>query len=66
MDMGHGPTTHLETIEFEAVGDQTRLVHTSTFDSTDARDGVLSFGAEAGTNYTWGRLEALLAKIAAG
>ena len=64
MDTPYGPKTHVETIEFVEVGEQTRLVHTSRFDSTEARDGVLDFGAEAGANYTWGRLEALLARRA--
>jgi uncharacterized protein YndB with AHSA1/START domain len=64
MDTPYGPRAHVETIEFEEVGDQTRLIHTSTFDTTEARDGVLNYGAEAGANYTWGRLEALLAKLA--
>jgi uncharacterized protein YndB with AHSA1/START domain len=64
MDTPYGPRTHVERIEFEAVGDRTRLVHTSTFESTEGRDGVLHFGAEAGANYTWGRLDALIARRA--
>ena len=62
MDTPDGRQTHVETIEFEALGDRTRLVHTSRFDTTQQRDGVVNFGAEAGANYTWGRLEQLLAR----
>jgi uncharacterized protein YndB with AHSA1/START domain len=64
MDGPWGPKTHVETIEFEALGEQTRLTHTSRFDTTEDRDGVLNYGAEAGANYTYARLDALLARLA--
>jgi len=58
-------TTHLETITFEDLGERTRLTVTSHFDSTEQRDNIVASGAERGAMETYGRLEALLASMAA-
>lgn len=56
-------TTHIETITFEDLGERTRLIHTSLFDTTEQRDNILASGAERGANETYGRLDALLARL---
>ena len=53
-----------QTIEFERVGDATRITITSRFETTDERDGVVAFGAEKGAVGGWARLDALLRKLA--
>ena len=52
--------SHHQTIEFEAVGEQTRLAVTSRFATTEERDGVLAYGAEKGAIGGWARLDAAL------
>ncbi len=54
-----------QTIEFERVGEGTRLAVTSRFDTTEERDGVVAYGAEKGAIGGWVRLDALLKKLAA-
>jgi uncharacterized protein YndB with AHSA1/START domain len=56
---------HTQTIEFEPVGDGTRLAITSRFDTTEERDQVLAYGAEKGAIGGWARLDALLKRLAA-
>ncbi len=55
---------HTQTIEFERVGDGTRLAITSRFDTTEERDGIVAYGAEKGAVAGWARLDALLKKLA--
>lgn len=50
----------VDTTVFEDLGDQTRLVVTSLFDSKEALDGMLQSGMEGGASETWDRLEELL------
>lgn len=56
---------HTQTIEFERVGDGTRLSITSRFDTTEERDGVVAYGAEKGAIGGWARLDALLKRLPA-
>lgn len=57
--------SHHQTIEFTAVGDQTRLAITSRFATTEERDGVLAYGAEQGAIGGWARLDAALKRLPA-
>ena len=57
--------TWTETMEFEDMGDQTRFTQTSRFESTEQRDMVLPT-VEQGANFTYSRLDQLLATLAGG
>jgi len=50
----------LETQSFEDLGQQTKLISTTIFFTTEERDGLLSTGMEDGMNETFERLDALL------
>ncbi len=52
----------IETMEFEEMGGQTRFVQTSRFDTTEQRDMVLPT-VEQGANFTYSRLDQLLARM---
>jgi uncharacterized protein YndB with AHSA1/START domain len=53
----------IDTAEFEDLGDgRTKVVTTSTFHTTEERDGMLGSGMEGGLNETYERLDALLAQ----
>jgi hypothetical protein len=56
---------HTQTIEFERVGDGTRLAITSRFDTTEERDTIVAYGAEKGAIGGFVRLDAMLKKLAA-
>ena len=56
---------HLQTLEFEDLGDRTKLTTTMVFDTTEERDGMLASGMERGVNETYARLDELLARLAA-
>jgi uncharacterized protein YndB with AHSA1/START domain len=52
----------VETATFEALGnDQTRVVTTALFHTTEERDGMLSSGMEQGLNQSYAALDRLLA-----
>ena len=53
----------VETAVFEDLGDRTRVVTTSVFDTTEDRDGMLQSGMEGGMNETYDRLDELLARL---
>jgi uncharacterized protein YndB with AHSA1/START domain len=54
----------VETLVFEDLGDRTRLVGTSIFDSAAARDGMLQSGMEAGATESYERLAEYLRTLA--
>ncbi len=54
----------VETATFEDLGDRTKVVTTSTFHTTEERDGMLGSGMEGGLNETYARLDELLARLA--
>jgi uncharacterized protein YndB with AHSA1/START domain len=56
----------VETAVFEDLGEQTKVTTTSTFHTTEERDGMLGSGMESGMHETYERLDALLARLAAG
>jgi uncharacterized protein YndB with AHSA1/START domain len=53
----------LETIRLEDHNGHTRLISTSVFQSIEDRDGMLAAGMEEGTEESYQRLEALLARL---
>lgn len=54
----------VETVTFEPVGNnQTRVVSTSLFHTTEERDGMAAAGAEGGLNESYAALDRLLATL---
>jgi uncharacterized protein YndB with AHSA1/START domain len=56
---------HLQTLEFEDLGEQTRLVQTMRFATTEERDTTMQYGVEEGARSGFERIDAVLAKLAA-
>jgi uncharacterized protein YndB with AHSA1/START domain len=56
---------HLQTLEFEELGDQTKLTQTMLFDTTEQRDLAMQYGVEKGAKAGFERIDAVLEKIAA-
>ena len=52
----------VETAEFEDLGEQTRLVTTSLFHTTEERDGMLASGMEKGLSESHERIDELIAE----
>src|SRR3954451_5131154 len=57
---------HLQTLEFEDLGEQTRLVQTMRFATTEERDTTMQYGVEEGAEGGFARVDALLARQLAG
>ena len=55
----------VETMEFEDLGSQTRFTQTSRFETTEQRDMVLPT-VEQGANFTYSRLDRVLARLVSG
>ena len=56
---------HLQTIEFEDLGDRTKLTQTMLFDTIEERDTTMQYGVEEGAKGGHARIDELLKKIAA-
>ena len=56
---------HLQTLEFEDLGEQTKLTQTMLFGTTEERDTTMQYGVEEGAKQGFARIDAVLAKIAA-
>jgi uncharacterized protein YndB with AHSA1/START domain len=56
---------HLQTLEFEEVGERTKLTQTMRFNSTEERDTTMQYGVEEGAKNGFARIDEVLAKIAA-
>jgi uncharacterized protein YndB with AHSA1/START domain len=56
---------HLQTLEFEELGEQTKLTQTMVFETTEQRDTTMSYGVEAGAKAGFERVDEVLAKITA-
>ena len=56
---------HLQTLEFEDLGEQTKLSQTMLFGTTEERDTTMQYGVEEGATQGFARIDAVLAKIAA-
>jgi uncharacterized protein YndB with AHSA1/START domain len=52
----------VETAVFEDLGERTKVIATSRFDTTEDRDGMLASGMESGMNDTYARFDELLAR----
>jgi uncharacterized protein YndB with AHSA1/START domain len=55
---------HLQTLEFEDLGEQTRLTQTMRFDSTEQRDTTMQYGVEEGARQGFARVDAVLRRLA--
>lgn len=55
---------HLQTLEFEELGEQTKLTQTMHFASTEERDTTMQYGVKAGAKNGFARIDEVLAKIA--
>src|ERR671936_198616 len=56
---------HLQTLEFDDLGNQTKLTQTMRFETTEQRDTTMQYGVEEGAKGGFARIDALLEKIAA-
>ena len=56
---------HLQTLEFEDLGDQTKLVQTMRFETSEERDATMNYGVEEGAKQGFARVDAVLEKITA-
>lgn len=56
---------HLQTLEFEDLGGQTKLIQTMRFDSTEERDTSMNYGVEEGAKGGFARVDAVLRGLAA-
>ena len=54
---------HLQTLEFEDLGDRTKLTQTMHFDSTEQRDMTMQYGVEEGAKGGFARIDEVLEKI---
>jgi uncharacterized protein YndB with AHSA1/START domain len=55
---------HVQTLEFEDLGDRTKLTQTMRFATTEERDTTMQYGVEAGAKAGCARIDALLARLA--
>jgi len=54
---------HLQTLEFEDLGEQTKLTQTMHFDTTEQRDTTMQYGVEEGAKAGFARVDALLQRL---
>ena len=54
---------HVQTLEFEDLGERTKLVQTMRFGSTEERDTTMSYGVEAGAKAGFERIDTVLATL---
>ena len=55
---------HLQTLEFEDLGDRTKLTQTMRFASAEERHTTMQYGVEEGSKSGFARVDAVLQKIA--
>ena len=55
---------HLQTLEFEDLGDRTKLTQTMRFATTEERDTTMQYGVEEGAKGGFARIDAILEKPA--
>ena len=56
---------HLQTLEFEDLGERTKLTQTMRFDTTEERDTTMQYGVEEGAKSGFARIDALPQKTLA-
>src|SRR6187551_2198075 len=54
---------HLQTLEFEDLGGQTKLTQTMRFETTEERDTTMQYGVEEGAKSGFARIDALLQQL---
>jgi uncharacterized protein YndB with AHSA1/START domain/uncharacterized protein YdhG (YjbR/CyaY superfamily) len=55
---------HLQTLEFEDLGQQTKLTQTMRFETTEQRDTTMQYGVEEGAKAGFAQIDALLQRLA--
>ena len=56
---------HLQTLEFEDLGERTKLTQTMRFATTEERDTTMQYGVEEGAKGGFVRVDAVLQRLAA-
>ena len=54
---------HLQTLEFEDLGDKTRLTQTMRFATTEERDTTMQYGVEEGAKSGFARVDEVLQQL---
>jgi uncharacterized protein YndB with AHSA1/START domain len=54
---------HLQTLEFEDLGQRTKLTQTMHFETTEQRDTTMNYGVEEGAKGGFARVDAVLQKL---
>ena len=54
---------HLQTLEFEELGERTKLTQTMLFATTEERDTTMQYGVEEGAKSGFARVDALLQRL---
>jgi uncharacterized protein YndB with AHSA1/START domain len=54
---------HLQTLEFEDLGEQTKLTQTMHFESTEQRDTTMQYGVEEGARNGFARVDEVLKRL---
>jgi uncharacterized protein YndB with AHSA1/START domain len=54
---------HLQTLEFEDLGEQTKLTQTMHFESTEQRDTTMQYGVEEGARNGFARVDEVLRRL---
>jgi uncharacterized protein YndB with AHSA1/START domain len=54
---------HLQTLEFEDLGEQTKLTQTMSFVTTEERDTTMQYGVEEGAKRGFAQIDALLDRL---
>ena len=57
---------HVQTLEFEDLGERTKLTQTMRFATTEERDTTMQYGVEEGAKSGFARVDAVLAKLVRG
>ena len=55
--------SHLQTLEFEDLGDSTKLTQTMRFATTEERDTTMQYGVEEGAKSGFARVDSLLQRM---
>jgi uncharacterized protein YndB with AHSA1/START domain len=56
---------HVQVLEFEDLGEQTKFTQTMRFETMEQRDMTMQYGVEEGSKAGFARIEALLKKLTA-
>jgi uncharacterized protein YndB with AHSA1/START domain len=56
--------SHLQTLEFEDLGDRTKLTQTMRFATPEERDTTMAYGVEEGAKGGFARVDAVLQRLA--